>query len=117
MPEPGERLQGGSEQDAVVVFLQMKARVLRRGLAEQPGVSVHDLGFEQWDRHLPQGRRSAGRDAQPAVRDEHQRPRVPLAARTRARSGGARLDALVRATVHYYNDEPEVERFVRAVAG
>ncbi len=43
------------------------------------------------DRHLSQGRRSAWPDTRSALRHEHQRPRLPLAARARARSAGARI--------------------------
>jgi hypothetical protein len=41
------------------------------------------------DRHLSQGRRSAAPDARPPLCHKYQRPRVPLAARARARSGRA----------------------------
>jgi len=92
--------------DAIEARVKALGELLRRELAKRPGLSVHDLGVEQCGIvTLSQGGRNAGLP----LRDEHQRPRLPLAARG--------LNALVRASVHYYNDEPEVERFVQAVAG
>jgi cysteine desulfurase/selenocysteine lyase len=91
---------------------------LRRELAKRPGISAHDLGVEQCRIvSLSEGGRSAGPDARPLsamninvhVSRSPRAPALDLAARGR--------DALVRTSLHYYNDESEVERFVRAVAG
>src|SRR5690349_20868448 len=42
-------------------------------------------------------------------------PVLPRAALARARSAGARVGRTFPASVHFYNDESKVERFVRAV--
>lgn len=92
------------------------AAALREGLAALPGVSVHDLGAERcgivtfWSARMP----AAGIQAALAAQAINVSTTSVLGTRLDMEQRG--LDRLVRASVHYYNSEDEVARFVRAVA-
>jgi cysteine desulfurase / selenocysteine lyase len=91
------------------------ATLLRQEHAKRPSVTVHDHGVEQ------RGIVSFSKDGEAAARTRDRLHALKISAhearRWRIDLPGGGADAFVRASPHYYNDESDGERFVRAVAG
>jgi selenocysteine lyase/cysteine desulfurase len=101
--------------DAVEARVAKLANLLRQSLAEIPGVSLHDQG----------ARKCAivtfcNADEEPtatALRLRQQGINVSVSKRAYAQIdfGARRLEEVVRASVHYFNIDEEIERFAGAV--
>jgi selenocysteine lyase/cysteine desulfurase len=103
--------------EAIYARISALADQLREGLAAIPGVTIRDLGRERC------GIVTFTKDGVDATQIQRalaaQRINIAVSPRnfTRLDMDARDLDALPRASVHYYNTEDEVARFCAAVAG
>jgi cysteine desulfurase / selenocysteine lyase len=102
--------------DDIAARVETLAAALRRELADIPGVSMRDRGRRRCGIVTFTVEGKAPRDIVAALRQQHinchsSGPSLPLLV-----APERRLPGLVRASVHYYNNEAEVARFAAAVA-
>jgi len=88
---------------------------LRARLSTLPGVIVHDRGVTQCGIVTFSVDGKDPEEIKQRLADQHINVSVSILSSTRLDMEERGLSSLVRASVHYYNSEEEVERFCRAV--
>ncbi len=103
--------------EAIFERLSGLAGELREGLGDVSGVTVADIGTAKGGIVTFAKDGLQPEDIKTRLAAEKINVSVTRKGSTRIDMEKRGLDALVRASVHYYNDEEEVARFVRAVEG
>jgi selenocysteine lyase/cysteine desulfurase len=101
--------------DAIFERNHHLAQTLRTKLAEVSGVTVHDQGRVRCGITTFSANQADASTLQTALRDRDINVSVSTPNSTRLDAEARRLPDLVRASVHYYNTEAEIEHFVRAL--
>ncbi len=94
------------------------AKILRAGLTDLPGVVVRDLEKEQCGivTFTKEGEASSIVSQRLLILSKGINTTVSQANHARLDMGSRELDEVVRASVHYYNTEEEIERFCEVLA-
>ena len=106
--------------DAIWERVRSLGELLRETLAGIPGVVVQDIGAERYGIGTLTVDGVPAREVQRNLAAQAMNVTVSSVASTRFDMEARCLTEVVRASVHYYDDEAEVERFcaaVRAIAG
>ncbi len=102
--------------DAIAYWVDTLARGLRDRLGEVPGVELRDLGVDRCGIVTFSSPRKPAAEITAALREQNVNVSVSTPAATLLDARARRLPDLVRASVHYYNTEAEVQRFCDLLA-
>lgn len=106
--------------DAIYARVQELASSLRACLRDIPGVTVTDIGTEQCGIVTFMVAGHPADESQQTLAQQAINITTSSTSSTRFDMEARGLELIVRASVHYYNDEAEVERFcaaIREIAG
>jgi cysteine desulfurase / selenocysteine lyase len=101
--------------DAIRQRVDHLAGELRRQLASLPGVAVHDLGLDKAGlvTFTVDGRSAS--DVQGRLRQQQINVSISRVTSTRLDMEARGLPEVVRASVHYYNSEPEIAKLINSI--
>jgi selenocysteine lyase/cysteine desulfurase len=95
--------------------VQHLARTLRAAMGRVFGVTVHDVGRTRCGITTFSAKQKSATEIQAALREQGVNVSVSTPSSTRLDAEARDLPDLVRASVHYYNTEDEIDRFVTAL--